>query len=524
MKISVIIPCFNSEDTLGEQLDALAAQRFSGPWEVIVADNGSTDRSVEIARSFRDRLPELVLLDASARRGAAYARNFGAMAARSEFLAFCDSDDVVGDGYLEAVFRALQKFEFIACRYEYGRLNRRWISRLPGVQLNDVERGLFGPFAYAGGGSLAVRKSAHDRIGGFDEENFLILQDTDYCIRLQQAGVSLAFVPDAVVHYRWRETVREAFAQARNWGREVVGLRVRYWPMERPEDARRYLYKHIFEIVRVRNRSQLAHWIWAAGWRLGTDEGWREEIRVRLGEGDGKKRLGSRFFRRIISKWLATAGRVFSRLKRFHDRSCSEVNRFGFAHLDEKSVLEHPIKIDGREYIHIGSGVKIASGGWLYAVSEYRNQRFSPEIHVGDRTVIGRFGHIVATQKIQIGKNVTLGSRVYMSDNLHDYRDTKKTIAENRLISCGEIAIGDNCTIGEGACIIGDLRIGEGCVVEPNSVLTISLPPRSVAAGIPARIVRRYNDNSRTWEETDTDEALGEFPDRSSSGESTPSF
>lgn len=499
MKISVIIPCFNSEDTLDEQLDALVKQKFPGPWEIIVADNGSTDRSVEIARRFQGKFPELILVDASARRGAAFARNCGAKVARAPFLAFCDSDDVAAEGYLEAIYRALLRFEFVACRYEYGKLNRRWISRLPGVQLEDVDRGLFGPFAYAGGGSLGIRKSAHDKVGGFDEENFLILQDTDYCIRLQQEGVSLEFAGDAVIHYRWRETIRDAFAQARNWGREVVALRLRYWPVERPEDARRYLYKHISGVIRIRNRAQLAHWIWAAGWRLGTDEGWREEIERRMG--NRRKRCARpHFFRRVFLKCLSIGGRVFSRLKGFYDRSCSEANRFGFAQLDEASFLEHPLKIDGREHIHIGSGVKIASGGWLCAVSQYGNQTFSPEIHVGDETVIGRFGHIVATRKIEIGKNVTLGSRVYLSDNLHDYRDTERSIAENRLISCGKIAIGDSCTIGEGACIIGNLQIGKECVVEPNSVLTISLPPRSVAAGIPARIIRRYNFNSGAWE------------------------
>ena len=69
--MSVIIPCYNSEATLGAQLSALAAQVCKYTWEVIVADNGSRDGTKDVATSFADRIPFLRVVDASARRGAA---------------------------------------------------------------------------------------------------------------------------------------------------------------------------------------------------------------------------------------------------------------------------------------------------------------------------------------------------------------------------------------------------------------------------------------------------------------------
>jgi glycosyltransferase involved in cell wall biosynthesis len=68
-EVSVVIAALNAAATLPLQLAALAAQDYSGSWEVVVADNGSTDATVAIAREFASSLPHLVLVDASDRRG-----------------------------------------------------------------------------------------------------------------------------------------------------------------------------------------------------------------------------------------------------------------------------------------------------------------------------------------------------------------------------------------------------------------------------------------------------------------------
>ena len=71
MKISVIIPCLNAAGTLVEQLEALFGQDYSGEWELLVADNGSSDGTAELVESYRSKLPRLRFVDASARRGQA---------------------------------------------------------------------------------------------------------------------------------------------------------------------------------------------------------------------------------------------------------------------------------------------------------------------------------------------------------------------------------------------------------------------------------------------------------------------
>ena len=69
LSLSVIIPCYNANSTLPVQLNALAAQKWSKRWELIIVDNGSTDNSMDVASSFADCFQSFKIVDASSRKG-----------------------------------------------------------------------------------------------------------------------------------------------------------------------------------------------------------------------------------------------------------------------------------------------------------------------------------------------------------------------------------------------------------------------------------------------------------------------
>ncbi len=206
-------------------------------WEVLVADNGSRDDTVAIATAFRDRIPTLRIVDATARRGAAYARNAGASAARGAALLFCDADDVMGEGYLESMGRALERHQFVACRYDFQKLNTSWLAAARGGVGEGQEQGLAGGYChptlpYAGAGGLGIARAVHEAVNGFDMtlEAMAGQEDTDYCIRVQLAGTPLVFVPDAVMHVRFRETVPWGVQQAWAWAESGAHVQRRYAP------------------------------------------------------------------------------------------------------------------------------------------------------------------------------------------------------------------------------------------------------------------------------------------------------
>lgn len=127
MKLSIIIPCFNAGQTIAVQLEALAQQEWSQPWEIIIADNGSTDETIKIVQTYQQRLPNLKIVDASKKRGAAHARNVGARVAQSEALAFCDADDEVAPGWVAAMGEALSEYDLVGGRDEHWKLNEPWL-------------------------------------------------------------------------------------------------------------------------------------------------------------------------------------------------------------------------------------------------------------------------------------------------------------------------------------------------------------------------------------------------------------
>jgi hypothetical protein len=95
-------------------------------------------------------------------------------------------------------------------------------------------------------------------------------EDTDYCIRVQLAGTPLVFVPEAVMHVRFRDTVAGVFAQAWAWAESGAYVQRRYAPQEPSPSVARTVYdlaRHLaWKLVRVRSRADVAQWIWLAGW------------------------------------------------------------------------------------------------------------------------------------------------------------------------------------------------------------------------------------------------------------------
>jgi GT2 family glycosyltransferase len=277
-KISVVIPTFNSVKTLGEQLAALARQDGASRVDVVISDNGSTDGTQALARTFMPQLPGLSVVDSSALRGAAHARNVGAEAATGEAFLFCDADDVVGSGWLPAMEAALVDHPLVAARLDHRRLNPSWTLEVYTEPQRDTlvnTEPSFLPFAF--GGTIGVHRDLHLAIGGFDE-SLWSGEDNDYCYRLQLAGVALHFAPAAVVHYRHRQSLPEIFRQSRVYGhaRAVLLGRYRDRGMQRPSQARAlasWLSLPLRAPFEGLSRAGRARWIYRFGWRLGRVEG-----------------------------------------------------------------------------------------------------------------------------------------------------------------------------------------------------------------------------------------------------------
>src|SRR5687768_1214484 len=112
-ELSIVIPVHNNGETLANQLAAVTATA-DDRYEVIVVDNRSTDDTRRVAHDWAQRTSGLVrVVVADERASEGYARNVGAAAARSDRLAFCDGDDIVGDSWPAAMDQGLREHSFV---------------------------------------------------------------------------------------------------------------------------------------------------------------------------------------------------------------------------------------------------------------------------------------------------------------------------------------------------------------------------------------------------------------------------
>jgi glycosyltransferase involved in cell wall biosynthesis len=272
--LSVVIPCRNGAATLPELMEALAAQTWDGDWEVVIADNGSTDGTVGIAKSFGPRLPRLRIVGATAKGGPAHAMNVGAAAAKGRLLAFCDSDDVVGARWLSALGGALLVDPFVAAMQETTLLNPPWLRRTRDDLGQRLPVTRFPPYLpYAGAGTIGIRKELHELVGGFDE-GIGAQFEIDYAFRLAAHGVTPVLVPSAVLHYRWRTSLAANFRQGLWYadGRAVVEGRYRSRPLDVNEIVRWPIagWREVARmLLQIRDRGGRTRLAWLLGWQLG---------------------------------------------------------------------------------------------------------------------------------------------------------------------------------------------------------------------------------------------------------------
>jgi glycosyltransferase involved in cell wall biosynthesis len=201
--VSVTIPFYNAERFLGETIDSVLAQTHTD-WELFLVDDGSTDRSAEIARGYSAQSPDKIrYIEHPGHRnlGVTYSRNFGVRSSNGEFLAFLDSDDVWLPQKLECQVRMMEANPEAGLIYGPSEYWFDWDpnrdeqqpnhvpSLAPGGNLYFPPNLLTSSFPMGGYGapcpsSFLLRRSAFERVGGFvesfDPSTYQLLEDTAF--------------------------------------------------------------------------------------------------------------------------------------------------------------------------------------------------------------------------------------------------------------------------------------------------------------------------------------------------------
>jgi serine acetyltransferase len=161
-----------------------------------------------------------------------------------------------------------------------------------------------------------------------------------------------------------------------------------------------------------------------------------------------------------------------------------------------------PGDIFGEEHIALGAGTLVAAHVSL-SVGMAPGQPLppgatSPVLQIGDRCSIGRASHLVAHRSVVVGDDVMTGPSCYITDQNHVYADPETPVGQ-QWPSEDPVEIGAGSWLGAGAVILPGTRLGRNTVVGAGAVVRGDHPDHAVLAGVPAKVVRRY-DPATGWQ------------------------
>ena len=159
-------------------------------------------------------------------------------------------------------------------------------------------------------------------------------------------------------------------------------------------------------------------------------------------------------------------------------------------------VWGRPVMITGSKYISVGENVEFCRLARIDAISYYPNtgQHFEPVLKIANNVVVQVSCHIGCINRVEIGEYTTMGARTYITDHTHgtvEPDDLKLPPRHRKLYSKGPVIIGKYVAIGEGCIILPGVTIGDHSVIGANAVVTKDVPPYSVVAGNPAKVIKQ---------------------------------
>ncbi len=225
--IAVVIPVGRVADSLTTQIRSVLTQTLDRPFEVVLSVNtpsrhAHTEVGRLVAELGNDRLR---CVDSSAVRGAAHARNAGLTACSADFVAFCDADDRVHDGWLAALFAGLDERDAVSGRVVDVFPSPRMAHWHPPTTPGALPTFLGTPYLLSG--NLAVRRAAFEAVRGFDE-TLTRCEDIALGWDLIRHGYTLGYVEDAVIDYVHRPGVRAMLRQHYLYGRGMSEVIARH--------------------------------------------------------------------------------------------------------------------------------------------------------------------------------------------------------------------------------------------------------------------------------------------------------
>ena len=171
--------------------------------------------------------------------------------------------------------------------------------------------------------------------------------------------------------------------------------------------------------------------------------------------------------------------------RKTRDRAFSLAMRSSFQSMGSRSRLSLPIQLVGAERVTIGSRVYLGPGCWLLTHEP------AGRLSIGDGTSIAGYCVLSAAVEVRIGRSVLFARNVYIADHRHGFDAPDAPIIDQPIEDLRPVIVEDGAWLGQNVVLLPGVTVGKGAVVGANSVIREDVPPRSVVAGSPGRVVRQ---------------------------------
>jgi acetyltransferase-like isoleucine patch superfamily enzyme len=169
-------------------------------------------------------------------------------------------------------------------------------------------------------------------------------------------------------------------------------------------------------------------------------------------------------------------------------------------------IVRRPCYISGKQWITVGKGFIAGPGLRIEALGSPKIS--TPIIRIGKNVVVNDYVHIGGIKSVLIGDRVLIASKVFISDHSHGSYGGNGIHCDPRIppndrpLQASPVVIEEDVWIGESVSILQGVKLGRGCVVGANSVVTHSVPPYAIAIGAPARVIKEFDFERHQWRES----------------------
>ena len=162
-------------------------------------------------------------------------------------------------------------------------------------------------------------------------------------------------------------------------------------------------------------------------------------------------------------------------------------------------LICYPVYMRGKKSLEYKNGMNIGYGCRFDLLNTEKTT-----LYLGKNFEMGDYCHIVAIDEVSIGDNCLVASKVFISDCSHgSYSGATCSMPDqaprSRDLISRPVSIGNNVWLGENVVVLAGAHIGDGCIIGANSVVTSDIPSNSIAVGVPARVIKRFDQSAHKW-------------------------